>query len=76
VSDQWLRRSAARCFLVGDADHVHSPIGGQGMKTGIGDAVNLSWKLAQVQVKYAPDSLLETHDIERIACPAIDYDDL
>ena len=36
-----------RAFLLGDAAHVHSPVGGQGMNTGIGDAVNLAWKLAQ-----------------------------
>src|SRR5262249_42717517 len=39
---------AGRAFLLGDAAHVHSPVGGQGMNTGIGDAVNLAWKLAAV----------------------------
>ena len=37
-----------RVFLLGDAAHIHSPVGGQGTNTGIGDAVNLSWKLAAV----------------------------
>ena len=37
-----------RTFLLGDAAHIHSPVGGQGMNTGIGDAVNLAWKLADV----------------------------
>ena len=37
-----------RAFLLGDAAHIHSPVGGQGMNTGIGDAVNLAWKLAAV----------------------------
>ena len=55
-----------RCFLLGDAGHLHSPVGGQGMNTGIGDAVNLSWKLAQVIQGRAPASLLETYEPERI----------
>ena len=42
-----------RVFLLGDAAHIHSPVGGQGMNTGIGDAVNLAWKIAEV-VKRAP----------------------
>ena len=54
-------------FLVGDAAHVHSPAGGQGMNTGIGDAVNLAWKLAAVVRHEAPDSLLESYEIERLA---------
>jgi FAD binding domain len=54
-------------FLLGDAAHIHSPVGGQGMNTGIGDAVNLGWKLAQVWAKRAPDSLLDTYETERIA---------
>jgi hypothetical protein len=54
-------------FLAGDAAHVHSPAGGQGMNTGIGDAVNLGWKLAQVWTGCAPDSLLDTYESERIA---------
>jgi 2-polyprenyl-6-methoxyphenol hydroxylase-like FAD-dependent oxidoreductase len=55
-----------RAFLLGDAAHVHSPVGGQGMNTGIGDAVNLAWKLAAVLNGGAHDSLLETYEPERI----------
>ncbi|GAC1481480.1 MAG: FAD-dependent monooxygenase [Gemmatimonadaceae bacterium] len=54
-----------RAFLLGDAAHVHSPVGGQGMNTGIGDAVNLAWKLAAVLKGSAPESLLATYDQER-----------
>ncbi|RFP12291.1 monooxygenase [Duganella sp. BJB488] len=57
---------AGRCFLSGDAAHVHSPAGGQGMNTGIGDAVNLSWKLAQVLQARADPALLDTYQAERI----------
>ncbi|MGH8852934.1 MAG: FAD-dependent oxidoreductase [Telluria sp.] len=56
-----------RAFLLGDAAHVHSPAGGQGMNTGIGDAINLAWKLAAVVRGEAPDSLLDTYEPERIA---------
>lgn len=55
-----------RCFIAGDAGHVHSPTGGQGMNTGIGDAVNLSWKLAHVLQGRADPSLLDTYEAERI----------
>ncbi len=55
-----------RAFLVGDAAHIHSPVGGQGMNTGIGDAVNLAWKLAAV-VHGADPALLDTYEPERIA---------
>src|SRR6266508_5360675 len=55
-----------RAFLLGDAAHVHSPVGGQGMNTGIGDAVNLAWKLAAVLNGGARDSLLATYEAERI----------
>jgi 2-polyprenyl-6-methoxyphenol hydroxylase-like FAD-dependent oxidoreductase len=55
-----------RVFLLGDAAHVHSPVGGQGMNTGIGDAVNLAWKIAAVLTGAAPDSLLDTYEPERI----------
>jgi 2-polyprenyl-6-methoxyphenol hydroxylase-like FAD-dependent oxidoreductase len=55
-----------RAFLLGDAAHIHSPAGGQGMNTGIGDAVNLAWKLAAVLAGRAPDNLLDTYEIERI----------
>lgn len=54
-------------FLVGDAAHVHSPAGGQGMNTGILDAINLAWKLAMVVKGQAPDSLLDSYDLERRA---------
>ena len=56
----------ARAFILGDAGHVHSPTGGQGMNTGIGDAVNLGWKLAQVVQGRADRRLLETYESERI----------
>jgi 2-polyprenyl-6-methoxyphenol hydroxylase-like FAD-dependent oxidoreductase len=56
-----------RDFLVGDAGHIHGPVGGQGMNTGIGDAVNLGWKLAHVLQNRADKSLLETYEPERIA---------
>jgi len=56
-----------KCFLLGDAGHVHSPVGGQGMNTGIGDAINLAWKLAQVIERRATDTLLDTYETERIA---------
>jgi len=56
-----------RLFLLGDAAHVHSPVGGQGMNTGIGDAVNLAWKLAAVLAGGARDDLLDTYEPERIA---------
>jgi 2-polyprenyl-6-methoxyphenol hydroxylase-like FAD-dependent oxidoreductase len=53
--------------LLGDAAHIHSPVGGQGMNTGIGDAVNLAWKLAAVLRGNADASLLDTYEPERIA---------
>lgn len=56
-----------RAFLLGDAAHIHSPVGGQGMNTGIGDAINLAWKLAAVIRQGAKQSLLETYEPERIA---------
>ena len=55
-----------RAFLLGDAAHIHSPAGGQGMNTGIGDAANLAWKLAAVLKGRAPMSLLPTYEAERI----------
>jgi 2-polyprenyl-6-methoxyphenol hydroxylase-like FAD-dependent oxidoreductase len=55
-----------RVFLLGDAAHVHSPVGAQGMNTGIGDAVNLSWKLAAVLQDNAPETVLDTYELERI----------
>ncbi len=54
-----------RVLLAGDAAHVHSPVGGQGLNTGVQDAVNLGWKLAQVVHKTAPESLLDTYHAER-----------
>ena len=56
-----------RCFLAGDAAHVHSPAGGQGMNTGIGDAVNLAWKLAHVAQGRADAAILDSYGQERIA---------
>src|SRR5438270_286579 len=56
-----------RTFLVGDAAHIHSPVGGQGMNTGIGDAVNLAWKLAAVLHRRADGSILNSYEPERIA---------
>ena len=55
-----------RSFLAGDAAHIHSPAGGQGMNTGIGDAINLAWKLAAVVAGRAPDNLLDSYEAERI----------
>jgi 2-polyprenyl-6-methoxyphenol hydroxylase-like FAD-dependent oxidoreductase len=54
-----------RCFLLGDAAHVHSPMGGQGMNTGLQDAYNLAWKLALVIHGHANDSLLDSYQQER-----------
>jgi len=54
-----------RILLAGDAAHVHSPIGGQGLNTGVQDAVNLGWKLAQVVKAISPDGLLDTYHAER-----------
>ncbi|PYH47147.1 putative FAD binding monooxygenase [Aspergillus saccharolyticus JOP 1030-1] len=56
-----------RAFLVGDAAHIHSPVGGQGMNTGIGDAINLAWKMAAVLHSRADVSLLDTYETERRA---------
>jgi hypothetical protein len=55
-----------RAFLLGDAAHIHSPVGGQGMNTGIGDAINLAWKLSAVGARRAPDALLDTYELERM----------
>jgi 2-polyprenyl-6-methoxyphenol hydroxylase-like FAD-dependent oxidoreductase len=55
-----------RVFLAGDAAHIHSPAGGQGMNTGIQDAINLGWKLALVLQGKASERLLETYDEDRI----------
>jgi 2-polyprenyl-6-methoxyphenol hydroxylase-like FAD-dependent oxidoreductase len=56
-----------RVFLLGDAAHIHSPVGGQGMNTGIGDAVNLAWKLAAVLKENSGAALLASYEPERIA---------
>jgi hypothetical protein len=58
-----------RCFLVGDAAHVMSPAGGQGMNTGIQDAVNLGWKLAGVLDGTLPEAILDSYQAER--APAV-----
>jgi 2-polyprenyl-6-methoxyphenol hydroxylase-like FAD-dependent oxidoreductase len=54
-----------RVLLAGDAAHVHAPDGGQGLQTGVQDAVNLGWKLAQVVKGWSPESLLDTYHAER-----------
>jgi 3-(3-hydroxy-phenyl)propionate hydroxylase len=54
-----------RVLLAGDAAHVHSPAGGQGLNIGVQDAVNLGWKLAQVVKRTSPESLLDTYQAER-----------
>lgn len=56
---------SGRVLLAGDAAHIHSPIGGQGLSAGVQDAVNLGWKLAQVVAGTSPDSLLDTYHGER-----------
>lgn len=55
-----------RVFLAGDAAHIHSPAGGQGMNTGIQDAFNLAWKLALVQRRIATSAILESYEAERM----------
>jgi len=64
VADQFTK---GRAFLLGDAAHIHSPVGGQGMNTGIGDAVNLAWKLAAALRGRADASILDSYEPERIA---------
>jgi 3-(3-hydroxy-phenyl)propionate hydroxylase len=56
---------SGRVLVAGDAAHVHYPTGGQGLNTGVQDAVNLGWKLAQVVRKTSPESLLDTYHAER-----------
>jgi 2-polyprenyl-6-methoxyphenol hydroxylase-like FAD-dependent oxidoreductase len=58
-----------RILLAGDAAHVHSPFGGQGMNTGIGDAENLAWKLAIVVNGTAEHELLDSYEAERGRSP-------
>jgi 2-polyprenyl-6-methoxyphenol hydroxylase-like FAD-dependent oxidoreductase len=55
-----------RCFLLGDAAHIHSPVGAQGMNTGLQDAYNLAWKLALVIKSGASEALLDSYEEERI----------
>jgi 2-polyprenyl-6-methoxyphenol hydroxylase-like FAD-dependent oxidoreductase len=59
------RFRGGRAFLLGDAAHIHSPVGAQGMNTGIGDAANLAWKLAAVLAREADAALLDSYEIER-----------
>ena len=61
---------AGRVFIAGDAAHVHSPLGGQGMNTGIGDAMNLGWKLVAAVRGSAPSWLLDSYEGERHAVGA------
>ncbi|MFK0157449.1 FAD-dependent monooxygenase [Streptomyces sp. NPDC090493] len=61
------RFRVGRVFLAGDAAHVHSPAGGQGLNTSVQDAYNLGWKLAAVLAGRAPDALLDTYEEERRA---------
>ena len=63
------RYHVRRVFLAGDAAHVHSPAGGQGMNTGIQDAYNLGWKLG-LALRGAPDWLLDTYEEERLPVAA------
>jgi 2-polyprenyl-6-methoxyphenol hydroxylase-like FAD-dependent oxidoreductase len=63
IATEWRK---GRVFLLGDASHVHSPAGGQGLNAGVGDAVNLAWKLAAVLRDGADAALLDTYQSERI----------
>jgi 3-(3-hydroxy-phenyl)propionate hydroxylase len=65
MSRQAVSYRHGRVLLAGDAAHVHPPQGGQGLNTGVQDAVNLGWKLAQVVNKTSPESLLDTYHAER-----------
>jgi len=58
--------SSQRCFLIGDAAHIHSPVGGQGMNTGLQDAYNLAWKLAGVVNGQIKGSILKSYPAERM----------
>ncbi len=86
MARQAARYRDGRVLLAGDAAHVHSPKGGQGLNIGVQDAVNLGWKLAQVVHGTSPESLLDTYHAERhpvgarvlrntMALTAIDADD-
>lgn len=65
MARQAARYRERRVLLAGDAAHVHSPVGGQGLNLGIQDGVNLGWKLAQVIRKTSPEDLLDTYHAER-----------
>ncbi|TBD04602.1 FAD-binding protein [Rhizobium leguminosarum] len=65
ISRQATAYRKGRVLLAGDAAHVHSPVGGQGLNTGVQDAVNLGWKLAQVVKGTSPAALLDTYHAER-----------
>jgi hypothetical protein len=65
VTRQAAAYRAGRVLLAGDAAHVHSPVGGQGLNVGLQDAVNLGWKLAQVVKGTSPETLLDTYHSER-----------
>jgi hypothetical protein len=65
VTRQAAAYRAGRVLLAGDAAHIHHPAGGQGLNTGVQDAVNLGWKLARVVTASAPDTLLDTYHDER-----------
>ncbi len=65
VTRQAVAYRSGRVLLAGDAAHVHPPQGGQGLNTGVQDAVNLGWKLAQVVRRTSPESLLDTYHAER-----------
>lgn len=62
IASQWRK---GRVFLLGDASHIHSPAGGQGLNAGVGDAVNLAWKLGAVLREAADPTLLDTYERER-----------
>ena len=65
VTRQAVSYRSGRVLLAGDAAHIHPPQGGQGMGTGVQDAVNLGWKLAQVVKRTSPENLLDTYHAER-----------
>src|SRR5207244_10528869 len=65
MTRQAAKYRSGRVLIAGDAAHVHSPIGGLGLSTGVQDAVNLGWKLAQVIKGTSPDNLLDTYQAER-----------
>lgn len=65
MSRQAVAYRKGRVLLAGDAAHIHAPTGGQGLNTGVQDAFNLGWKLAQVVKGHSPDSLLDTYHDER-----------